>query len=106
LQFFIFHFSLHIEYMRLDLFLKASRLIPRRSLAQEFCEKGLVKVNEAKAKASKEVKADDTIEIKRRNRKTTIRISEIPQSKQVSKANGENLYEILADEITADSILS
>jgi ribosomal 50S subunit-recycling heat shock protein len=92
--------------MRLDLFLKASRLIPRRSLAQEFCEKGLVKVNEAKAKASKEVKADDTIEIKRRNRKTTIRISEIPQSKQVSKANAENLYEILADEITADSILS
>jgi ribosomal 50S subunit-recycling heat shock protein len=92
--------------MRLDLFLKASRLIPRRSLAQEFCEKGLVKVNEVKAKASKEVKAGDTIEIKRRNRKTTIRISTIPQSKQVSKANAENLYEILADEITEDSILS
>jgi ribosomal 50S subunit-recycling heat shock protein len=92
--------------MRLDLFLKASRLIPRRSLAQEFCEKGLVKVNEVKAKASKEVKAGDTIEIKRRNRKTTIRISTVPQSKQVSKANAENLYEILADEITEDSILS
>jgi ribosomal 50S subunit-recycling heat shock protein len=92
--------------MRLDLFLKASRLIPRRSLAQEFCEKGLVKVNEVKAKASKEVKAGDTIEIKRRNRKTTIRISTIAQSKQVSKANAENLYEILADEITEDSILS
>jgi Ribosome-associated heat shock protein implicated in the recycling of the 50S subunit (S4 paralog) len=93
--------------MRLDLFLKASRLIPRRSLAQEFCEKGLVRVNETKAKASKEIKTADTIEIKRRNRKTTIRILAVPQNKQVSKAAAEDLYEILADEITeADPILS
>ena len=93
--------------MRLDLFLKASRLIPRRSLAQEFCEKGLVRVNEIKAKASKEVKEGDTIKIKRRNRKTTIRISAIPQNKQVSKAGAEDLYHILTDEITeTDPILS
>lgn len=86
--------------MRLDLFLKASRLIPRRSLAQEFCDKGLIKVNDAKAKSSKEVKAGDTVEIKRRNRRTTVRILAIPQGKQVSKAAAEDLYEILADEVT------
>lgn len=93
--------------MRLDLFLKASRLIPRRSLAQEFCDKGLVKVNDTKAKSSKEVKAGDTVDIKRRNRKTTVRILTVPQSKQVSKAAAEELYEILSDEVTeTDSVLS
>jgi ribosomal 50S subunit-recycling heat shock protein len=93
--------------MRLDLFLKASRLIPRRSLAQEFCDKGLIKVNEMKAKSSKEVKAGDTIEIKRRNRLTKIQILTVPQSKQVSKAAAEDLYKILTDETTeTDSILS
>ena len=92
--------------MRLDLFLKASRLIPRRTLAQEFCDKGLVKVNDAKAKSSKEVKADDIVEIKRRDRKTVIRVLAVPQSKQVSKALAENLYEILADDISkTDPIL-
>ena len=93
--------------MRLDLFLKASRLIPRRSLAQEFCDKRLVKVNDTKAKSSKEVKAGDTVDIKRRNRKTTVRILTVPQSKQVSKAAAEELYEILSDEVTeTDSVLS
>ena len=93
--------------MRLDLFLKASRLIPRRSLAQEFCDKGLIKVNGTKAKSSKEVKAGDTIEIKRRNRRTTVRILTIPQNKQVSKTAAEELYEILSDEVTeTDPILS
>ena len=93
--------------MRLDLFLKASRLIPRRSLAQEFCDKGLVKVNDTKAKSSKEVKAGYTVDIKRRNRKTTVRILTVPQSKQVSKAAAEELYEILSDEVTeTDPVLS
>lgn len=93
--------------MRLDLFLKASRLIPRRSLAQEFCDKGLIKVNGTKAKSSKEVKVGDTIEIKRRNRRTTVRILTIPQNKQVSKTAAEELYEILSDEVTeTDPILS
>ena len=49
--------------MRLDLFLKASRLILRRTLAQEFCDAGRVKVNDVKAKSSREVKELDEIEI-------------------------------------------
>jgi len=91
--------------MRLDLFLKASRLIPRRTLAQEFCDKGLVKVNDAKAKSSKEMKAGDIIEIKRRNRKTVIRIVTVPQSKQVSKTAAEELYVILTDEVTESDLI-
>ena len=88
--------------MRLDLFLKTSRLIPRRSLAQEFCDAGLIKINGAVAKSSKEVKADDEIEIRRRNRVTRLKVLEIPAQKQVSKQLAPNLFEILSEETLED----
>ena len=50
--------------MRLDLFLKDSRIIKRRTIAKEFCERGLVKVNEKIAKPSLDVKSGDVIKIK------------------------------------------
>lgn len=84
--------------MRLDLFLKASRLILRRALAQEFCDAGFVKVNDLKAKSSREVKTGDEIEIKRRNRLLKVCVLQIPNSKQVSRTDAANLYEILSDE--------
>ena len=92
--------------MRLDLFLKTSRLIPRRSLAQEFCDAGLIKVNGAAAKSSKEVKTGDEIEIKRRNRLTLLKVLEIPAKKQVSKESAADLFEILGEETLEDDILS
>ncbi|MGI8469325.1 MAG: RNA-binding S4 domain-containing protein [Pyrinomonadaceae bacterium] len=85
--------------MRLDLFLKASRLILRRTLAQEFCDAGLVKVNNLTAKSSREIKPDDEIEIRRRSRILKIRALQIPKSKQVSRAEAANLYEIISEEI-------
>lgn len=85
--------------MRLDIFLKISRLIPRRSLAQEFCDAGLVKVNDATAKSSKEIKAGDEIEIKRRNRITKIAVEIVPDKKQLSKGDSESLYNIISDEL-------
>jgi len=88
--------------MRLDIFLKISRLIPRRSLAQEFCDAGLVKVNDATAKSSKEVKAGDEIEIKRRNRLTKIAVVEVPGKKQISKSDSESLYNVISDELLPD----
>lgn len=91
--------------MRLDLFLKSSRLIVRRSLAQEFCDAGLVTLNGSAAKSSKEVKAGDLIGIKRRNRLTKVRVSELPSTKQVSKAAADKLYEIVSDEILEDEQL-
>ena len=92
--------------MRLDLYLKVSRLIPRRSLAQEFCDAGLIKINGTVAKSSKEVKAHDEIEIRRRNRITRLKILEVPAQKQVSKQTAPNLFEILGEEILDDDILS
>lgn len=91
--------------MRLDLFLKASRLILRRSLAQEFCDAGRVKVNTLKAKSSREIKANDEIEIKRRSRLLKVRVLQIPKSKQVSRSDAANLYEIIGEEILNDNPL-
>lgn len=91
--------------MRLDLFLKASRLILRRSLAQEFCDAGLVKVNSFPAKSSKEIKNGDLIEIKRPNRLLKIKVLEVPAKKQVSKHEAANLYEILSEEKIENDLL-
>lgn len=92
--------------MRLDLFLKVSRLILRRSLAQEFCDAGLVKVNNVPAKSSKEIKSGDQIEIKRPNQLLKIKVLEVPAKKQVSKQDAGNLYEIMSEEKLEDNLLS
>lgn len=92
--------------MRLDLFLKASRLIARRSLAQKFCDANLVKVNDSKAKSSREIKTGDEIEIKKGNRLTRVKVLQIPVQKQIAKHDAANLYEILGEEILADDLLA
>ncbi|HMS40312.1 MAG TPA: S4 domain-containing protein [Pyrinomonadaceae bacterium] len=92
--------------MRLDLFLKSSRIVLRRSLGQKFCDANLVKVNDVVAKSSKEIKTGDEIEIKRGKRLTKIKVLEIPAVKQVSRADAENLYEIISEETLADEIFS
>ncbi|HQU94067.1 MAG TPA: RNA-binding S4 domain-containing protein [Pyrinomonadaceae bacterium] len=83
--------------MRLDVFLKVSRLITRRTLAQEFCDAGLIEINGAVAKSGKEVKVGDEITIRRRDRKLTVRVNSIPDSKQVSKQAAGDLYTVIAD---------
>jgi ribosomal 50S subunit-recycling heat shock protein len=88
--------------MRLDLFLKASRIVPRRALANELCDAGLVKINDQTAKPSREVKANDRIEIKRRNRLSRLRVLRVPANKQISKQEAPNLYEIVSEEILED----
>lgn len=50
--------------MRLDLFLKDSRIIKRRTIAKEYCERGLVKVNNKIAKPSYDVKSGDVLTIR------------------------------------------
>ena len=83
--------------MRLDQFLKISRLVPRRTLAQEFCDAGLISVNGATAKSSKEVKSGDEIGIMRRDRRTRVRVTAVPDKKQVAKNDASSLYEILEE---------
>jgi ribosome-associated heat shock protein Hsp15 len=82
--------------MRLDLFLVASRLIKRRTLAQEFCDKGLVKVNGSVSKPAKEIKKKDEIEIRRRNESVRVRVLKVPETKQISKVDASSLFEIIS----------
>jgi ribosomal 50S subunit-recycling heat shock protein len=89
--------------MRLDVYLRTSRLLLRRSVAQELCEKGNVSVNGVPAKASKELKAGDVIKIQNRNRVVEVRVTEIPAKKQLSKTEAPALYEIISSETVADT---
>ena len=90
--------------MRLDLFLKTSRLVPRRSLAQELCDAGRISVNGAAAKSSKEIRAGDAIEIRRRERTTNIVVNSVPSSKQVSKQSAGELYRVVSEESVDDEL--
>jgi ribosomal 50S subunit-recycling heat shock protein len=88
--------------MRLDLFLKASRLILRRSLAQQFCDAGRVKVNGLSAKPGKEIKPGDLIAVRRRDVTLTVKVKEIPASKQVSRNDAAGLYEVVSEVVAGD----
>ena len=84
--------------MRVDLFLKASRLCLRRTLAQELCDAGAVEVNGAQAKSSRAVRVGDEIPLRRRHRVTRVRVLQLPATKQVARHEASSLYEILSDE--------
>jgi len=83
--------------MRVDLFLKMSRLEPRRSVAQQMCEAGAVKINGARAKSAHTVRAGDQIAIRKRGRITTVRVAEVP-ARPPSKAEAASLYETISVE--------
>lgn len=66
--------------MRLDKYLKVSRLIKRRTVANEACDAGRVSINGKVAKASVDVKVGDVIEIQFGNKTVKVEITEIVES--------------------------
>lgn len=82
--------------MRLDKYLKVSRIIKRRTVAKEVCEGGRVSINDKAAKASTVVKEGDIIEIQFANRSLKARIINIVE--HVKKENAKEMYEILEGE--------
>ncbi|HYJ91789.1 MAG TPA: S4 domain-containing protein [Pyrinomonadaceae bacterium] len=88
--------------MRLDLYLKASRLVTRRSIARQLCDSNRVSVNGGAAKASKEIKIGDEIEIVRGSRQTIIKVIDVPGTKQVSKQFAARLFNVLEDKFLTD----
>ncbi len=82
--------------MRLDYFLKVSRIVKRRPLAKEMCDKKLIQVNDRVAKASKDVEEGDILSVKFKNRFLKVRVEEIPQQ-ALSKKETSNLYTVLED---------
>lgn len=77
--------------MRLDKFLKVSRIIKRRTVANEACDAGRVIVNGNIARASYAVKPDDIIEITLGSRSVKIRVKEI--NEHATKENASSMYE-------------
>lgn len=80
--------------MRLDKFLKVSRLIKRRTVANEACDAGRVLVNDKPAKASTQVKAGDIIEIAFGQKTVKVRILDIQDT--TKKDEAKDLFEYIA----------
>jgi ribosomal 50S subunit-recycling heat shock protein len=78
--------------MRLDKFLKVSRLIKRRTVANEACDAGRVLVNDRPAKASAQVKAGDVLEIQFGK---SVRVEVLNVQETVKKEEAQELYRYL-----------
>ena len=79
--------------MRIDKFLKVSRVIKRRTIANEACDAGRVLINDKVVKASAEVKVGDIIELKFGNSDVKIRVLDITDSQK--KEDAQKMYENL-----------
>lgn len=80
--------------MRLDKFLKVSRLIKRRTVANEVSDMGRIFVNGNSAKPSKQVKIGDIITIEYANRKVAVRVLKVPET-SISVQEANSLYEYI-----------
>ncbi len=87
--------------MRLDVFLKASRLCQRRTVAQKLCEAGLVLINAKPARSAHTVKPGDEITIRRRDRIAKVRVLALPAARQTSRKDATALFELLSEESLA-----
>ena len=79
--------------MRIDKFLKNSRLIKRRTVAKDACDQGRVFVNDKVAKAGTEVKVGDIIHIEFGNSSVSVRVLEILET--CKKEAATQMYEII-----------
>ncbi len=79
--------------MRLDKYLKVSRIIKRRTVANELCDAGHVSVNGKVARASYDVKENDVIEIKMGERLIKVRVVSVLE--HATKANAGDMYKPL-----------
>lgn len=86
--------------MRLDKYLKVSRIIKRRTIAKEVADKGRIKINGVLAKSSTDVKLNDILDIRFGNKLLTVKVIEMKDS--TKKEDAEKMYEII-DEIRIEN---
>jgi ribosomal 50S subunit-recycling heat shock protein len=79
--------------MRLDKFLKVSRIIKRRTVANEACDSQHIVVNSRLAKASYDVKEGDVIEVTFGQKKLKVKVLSVKET--VAKADASSMYEII-----------
>ena len=82
--------------MRLDKFLKISRIIKRRSVAKEVADKGRIQINGKIAKSSSAVKVGDTMRIQFGNKVLEVKVNELHES--TKKEDAAKMYEIVSEE--------
>lgn len=82
--------------MRLDKFLKVSRIIKRRTVAKEIVDQGRVTVNQKRAKAGTEIKVGDEICISFGQRTLTLRVEEVLET--IRKQNAGEMYTVIKEE--------
>ena len=82
--------------MRIDKFLKVSRIIKRRTLAKEVTEANRIFVNDKLVKPSYQVKVDDLITIEFGNKSVTIKVLSLQESTKKEDAN--KMYELIKEE--------
>jgi len=88
--------------LRLDKYLKVSRLIKRRTLAKEVSDQGRVKVNGQVAKAGTAVSVEDELEIRLGNRIIVVKVTGL--SEHANKENAKTMFEVIKEEKIQDSI--
>ncbi len=87
--------------MRIDKFLKVSRILKRRTLAREACDGGKVKINGKDVKPAHAVKEGDVVELTFRSGAVKFEILKIKET--VKKEEAESLYRIITESIHNES---
>ncbi|MDT0714222.1 RNA-binding S4 domain-containing protein [Staphylococcus epidermidis] len=82
--------------MRLDKYLKVSRLVKRRTLAKEISEQGRVTVNGNVAKASTDIKENDELIIRFGQKLVTVKVTGL--SDHATKENAKGMYDLIKEE--------
>lgn len=82
--------------MRLDKFLKVSRLIKRRTVAKEVADQGRIELNGQTAKSSSQVSINDQLAVKFGNRILKVKVLALTES--TKKEDAANMYEIISEE--------
>ena len=85
--------------MRLDLFLKTSRLVKRRTIAQEMCDAGRVLVNGSPAKSAKEVRPGDILRLSYASRTIDIEVLAVLASSKDVRTPPEELYRVAREQL-------
>lgn len=83
--------------MRIDKYLKLTRLIKRRTVAKELLERGIFKINDKVVKPSSEVKEGDILVLLLGRHKLTVKVNKIVS--YAKKEDAQDLYELISDEI-------
>ncbi len=84
---------IYIDDMRIDKFLKNSRIIKRRTVAKEACEQGRIELNGRPAKPGAEVSVGDTIHVTFGNGSLTVRVEKLTES--CRKEDAAEMYTVL-----------